>query len=214
MTTISTWRHSAVSLEKGGSRLVIDPGVYSDPQALRNASAVLITHDHQDHVDAAAVVDSGAPVWTTGAAAAMLKEAGADGSRLHVVAPGERFSAAGFDVVALGGAHAVIHPDLPDEENLAFFIDGTLLHPGDSLAPAPAGAHVRVLFLPIAAPWLNLESAVDYARAVSPEVVVPIHDGTLSEAGAQLTNWITEQLLPGIDYRRLESGASFDVGAD
>jgi L-ascorbate metabolism protein UlaG (beta-lactamase superfamily) len=153
-------------------------------------------------------------VWTTGAVAALLQEAGADGSRLHVVAPGERFSAAGFDVVALGGAHAVIHPDLPDEENIAFFIDGAFLHPGDSLTLAPTGAHVRVLFLPIAAPWLNLESAVEYARAVDPEIVVPIHDGTLSEAGARLTNWITEQLLPGTDYRRLESGASFDVATD
>lgn len=214
MTTISTWGHSAVSMEKGGSRLVIDPGVYSDPQALQGASAVLITHDHQDHVDAAAVVHSGAPVWTTAAVAAMLQEAGAEGSRLHVVAPGERFSAAGFDVVALGGAHAVIHPDLPEEENLAFFIDGALLHPGDALTPAPAESWVRVLFLPIAGPWLNLESVVEYARAVGPEVVVPIHDGTLSEAGAQLTNWIAEQLLPGIDYRRLESAASFEVVTD
>lgn len=214
MTTISAWGHSAVSLEKSGSRLVIDPGVYSDPEALRDASAVLITHDHQDHVDAAAVVDSGAPVWTTGAVAALLQEAGADGSRLHVVAPGERFSAAGFDVVALGGAHAVIHPDLPDEENVAFFIDGAFLHPGDSLTPAPTGAHVRVLFLPIAAPWLNLESAVEYARLVGPDIVVPIHDGTLSEAGAELTNWITQQLLPQVDYRRPALDAGFDVETD
>ena len=214
MTTITAWRHSAISLEKGGRRLVIDPGVYSDPQVLQDASAVLITHDHQDHVDAAAIVDSAAPVWTTEAVAAMLQEAGADRSRLHVVAPGERFSAAGFDIVALGGTHAVIHPDLPDEENLAFFVDGAFLHPGDSFTPAPADARVEVLFLPIAAPWLNLESAVEYARAVGPESVVPIHAATLSEAGSQLTNWITQQLLPGIDYRRLEDGTSFDVGTD
>jgi len=212
MTTITAWRHSAVSLEKEGVRLVIDPGVYSDPQALRNAAAVLITHDHPDHVDATAVVEGGAPVWTTDAVAAVLREAGAEPSRLHVVSPGEYFSAAGFDVLALGGTHAVIHPDLPGEENLAFFIDGAFLHPGDSLTPAPADAGVQVLFLPIAAPWLNLESAVDYARAVAPEIVVPIHGATLSAAGSRLTNGITQQLLPGIDYRRLDDGASWTSG--
>ena len=42
--------HACVSLGKAGRRLVIDPGAWTEPEALREADAVLVTHDHVDHV--------------------------------------------------------------------------------------------------------------------------------------------------------------------
>src|SRR5262245_9539412 len=45
-------RHSCVRLDKDGSVLVIDPGIWSDASAaLAGASAALVTHEHADHVD-------------------------------------------------------------------------------------------------------------------------------------------------------------------
>jgi L-ascorbate metabolism protein UlaG (beta-lactamase superfamily) len=48
--------HSCVRLEKDGAVLVIDPGTFSDASAaLEGATALLVTHEHPDHLDADAV---------------------------------------------------------------------------------------------------------------------------------------------------------------
>ena len=61
--------HSCVRLEKDGAALVIDPGGWSDaPAALAGAAAVLVTHEHPDHLDADAIraalsSDPGVTLW-------------------------------------------------------------------------------------------------------------------------------------------------------
>jgi L-ascorbate metabolism protein UlaG (beta-lactamase superfamily) len=48
--------HSCVRLEKDGATLVIDPGTFTDaPAALAGAAAVMVTHEHPDHLDADAI---------------------------------------------------------------------------------------------------------------------------------------------------------------
>jgi L-ascorbate metabolism protein UlaG (beta-lactamase superfamily) len=48
--------HAGVKLVKDGATLVIDPGTFgSGTQALAEADAVLITHEHSDHLDAGAL---------------------------------------------------------------------------------------------------------------------------------------------------------------
>jgi len=59
---IIKYPHSCVRLEKDGRVLVLDPGVWSEPSALRGASAVLVTHEHADHVDALRLAGPGVPV--------------------------------------------------------------------------------------------------------------------------------------------------------
>lgn len=50
--------HAGVRLVKDGATLVIDPGGFgSGTEALAEADAVLITHEHADHVDADALRD-------------------------------------------------------------------------------------------------------------------------------------------------------------
>jgi len=67
--------HSCVRLEKNGAVLVIDPGVFTDaPAALNFATAVLVTHEHPDHLDADAVreallTDADLTLWATPAVA-------------------------------------------------------------------------------------------------------------------------------------------------
>ena len=85
--------HACVRLERDGAVLVVDPGSYSDRSVLADADAVLVTHEHADHVVAADVVDAlaarpGLQVWAPAPVVAQLTEAGADAARVHAVAPG------------------------------------------------------------------------------------------------------------------------------
>src|SRR5918995_1479420 len=42
--------HACVRIQTGGGVVVVDPGVFTDASALEGADAVLITHEHADHV--------------------------------------------------------------------------------------------------------------------------------------------------------------------
>jgi L-ascorbate metabolism protein UlaG (beta-lactamase superfamily) len=194
--------------------LVIDPGSYSAPDALDGADAVLITHEHADHVvperlQAAVKQRPALRVWTNPTVADALAGAGV---RAEVVADGDRFRVADtFDVLVRGEWHAVIHPDIPRVRNVAFLVDNRVYHPGDSLTPA--GHSVDTLLLPVSAPWLKLGEAIDFARAIRPRLCVPIHDAILSEIGIGLVDRLLGSHGPGIgaEYRRLGPDDALDL---
>jgi L-ascorbate metabolism protein UlaG (beta-lactamase superfamily) len=201
--------HACVRLEKDGARLVIDPGVWSGPDPLAGASAVLITHEHPDHLDAPAVLealgaDPGLQVWTNAAVAAQLTGAA---SQVHVVRHGDTFDAAGFSVGVYGHEHAVIHPSVPVIPNTGFAVDGEVFHPGDALTipEDPMGT----LLLPYNAPWLKASEMIDYVRAVAPARAYAIHDGLLNANGLGLMANLLKLAQPdGAQYARLEPGTS------
>ncbi len=215
-TTIRHLGHACVRLDRDGQVLVIDPGTFSDPDALDGATAVLVTHEHADHVDpeplvAALAASPDLQVWGPDPVVALLTGAGADPGRLHALSVGDRVGVVDFAVEVLGGWHALIHPDIPRIHNLAYLVDGTLLHPGDSFTPPPAGTSVEVLFLPAAGPWMKISEAVDYVRQVAPAVAVPIHTGISNENGLGLIDRVLGGLAGGA-YRRLAPGETLDIG--
>jgi L-ascorbate metabolism protein UlaG (beta-lactamase superfamily) len=211
----------ALTLPDGGSTLVIDPGAFSDTAtALTGAAAVLITHDHFDHVNVPAVTEHlrshpDVQVWAGGPAAAALREGGAPQNQVHEVYAGQVLDAAGARVTVGGGDHAVIHPDIPRAVNVTYLIEAdgqSLYHPGDSYdAPArlPEGG-LDVLLVPVSGPWTRLADAIDFARSVPAGTVVPIHDALLSEIGHTLTSrWLDTARLGGeYTYTRLAVGES------
>jgi L-ascorbate metabolism protein UlaG (beta-lactamase superfamily) len=48
---LTKYTHACVRLDGDGQSLVVDPGVYSEPEACDGVSAILVTHEHADHVN-------------------------------------------------------------------------------------------------------------------------------------------------------------------
>ena len=206
--------HACVVLSKDGRRLVVDPGGFTEPGVIGDAEAVLITHEHPDHLsvealDAAWAQNPGLRVWSTAAVADILGDR--DG-RVTAVADGDTFTAAGFDVTVAGEWHAVIHPDLPRLQNVGFVVDGTVFHPGDSFTVPPGP--VETLLTPAHAPWSKVQEIVDWVRVVSPVRTVSVHDGALNDRGLGLVNRMLGSGGPGTgaEHVVLVSGETITVG--
>ncbi|MEH0829761.1 MULTISPECIES: MBL fold metallo-hydrolase [unclassified Micromonospora] len=196
---ITKYTHACVRLERDGRVLVVDPGTWSEPAALAGADAVLVTHEHADHIDVLRLAGLGVPVFAPD---------GADLPALSAlpvtrVRAGQRFTAAGFAVTATGGRHATIHDGQPNCANLGYVVDDEVYHPGDSLHLP--GQPVRTLLVPAHASWLKLTEAIDFARAVGAAATHPIHDAQVNDRGlASVNGWFAETVGEG--YRYLAPG--------
>jgi L-ascorbate metabolism protein UlaG (beta-lactamase superfamily) len=212
---ITKFGHACVRVEHDGHTLVIDPGMFTAPEAVDGADAVLITHEHPDHYLPEHLARTDAPVLTIGAVARRIaQDAPAVAERVTVVAPGQSFEAAGLPVRAVGELHAVIHPDLPRFDNSGYVVtladpaagDQRLFHPGDALTPP--GEPVDLLCLVVSAPWMRVAEAVDFARLVGAPRNVAIHDRVYSDAGLAIVDGHLGRLLPDTqEYVRLADGA-------
>lgn len=176
--------HSCLLVEIEATRLLIDPGTFSTGfTQLNGLDAILVTHHHPDHVDVDAL-----PKLLAGNSAAQLfadpTTAEQLGKAWTAARPGDQLEVGSVHISVGGGTHAVIHPDIPTIDNVAYLL-GTaeqpnqLLHPGDSFHVPEEP--VDVLALPAGAPWLKISEAIDYLRAVAPRVAVPIHQAVLAK---------------------------------
>jgi L-ascorbate metabolism protein UlaG (beta-lactamase superfamily) len=210
---VTKFTHSCLRIDGDGPVLVVDPGAFSERTALIGADAVLITHEHIDHLDPEALADALArrPDLRVYAHTDVLPKLSAFQDVVTAVEPGEQFEAAGFTVRAYGGVHALIHSDIPRVANLGYLIsDGgtNLYHPGDSFT-VPEDAVVETLFVPLNAPWAKLGESIDFVRAVKPERAFALHDALLNEIGAGVSDGHLER-LSGTAYAHLAPGTTID----
>jgi len=199
-------------------RILIDPGTLADDiSGVGAVDAVLITHEHPDHLEAEKLaslraanpdlelyVSPGVPATLTDEECEQVRVLASDAApRATVVA--------GWEVAAQTTTHATIYSALPDITNNAYLIGDRLLHPGDALE-VPA-VPVDVLLLPLGAPWMKLAEAVDYLRAVAPRIAVPIHQGGLAPAHRELHAGLLTKFAPtGTELVVPALGEPIDLG--
>ena len=206
---LTKFGHSCLLVEEDGARVLLDPGSFSEGfEALEDLTAVCLTHQHVDHLDAdrlRRVLDRnpGVRVISDEGSAGALGEAGAD---VEVVHDGDELDLGGLGVAVRGRDHAAV-PQVP---NVGYLLGGRLFHPGDALTEP--GEPVELLAVPAGAPWLKLADAVDYLRRVGPRVAVPVHEKVLSEAGIRIHYQQLEQLAgQGTSLQVLDDGRPVDL---
>lgn len=206
---ITKFGHACVRIEHDGTTVVLDPGVFTEAEAVDGADAVLITHEHFDHLHLDHLRATGASIFTIAAVEAAIRGDAPDvAERVTIVAPGDSFDV-GLPVRAVGEMHAVIHPEFPRIFNSGYVIsagDRKIYHPGDSLTEP--GEAVDVLLVPSSAPWLKASEAVDFARAVKAPRNLAIHDRIYTEAAHGILEQHMNAFLPkeGLEYLRRADG--------
>ena len=164
--------------------VLFDPGTFAHGfEGITGLSAILITHQHPDHVDVErlpALLDANpqAALYADPMTANQL------GGPWRAVNVGDAFDVGHLSVRGVGGTHAVIHPEIPLIDNISYLVGDAghparLMHPGDALHVP--GEPVEVLATPAAAPWMKISEAVDYLRAVAPARAVPIHQAVVAK---------------------------------
>lgn len=197
--SVEFFGHSGVRI----GDIAIDPGSMTSERIVDGARAVIITHIHADHVDLPRFREVFArrelEVFGPSELASLFD---AHEIPFTTLSPGEQRSISGEEVTVFGGTHWPIYDSVPQVANLSLKIGG-VLHPGDDF-PAEVPGEVDTLLLPVAAPWLRLADAIDFAKRVNPTRTHPIHDAILSPQGKKIVDGVCLKTgVPG--YERIEA---------
>jgi L-ascorbate metabolism protein UlaG (beta-lactamase superfamily) len=174
--------HSSLVWEWQGHIIHIDPwGKQADYSAQPKADFIFITHEHVDHLDAAAVAlikKPGTRLIVNPAVRALLGEGDA-------LANGDTRDLGGFSVEALpaynlGEDKAKFHPRHRDNGYLFRFGAFTVYVAGDTedIPEMLALKNIDVAFLPMNQPYtMTPEQVASAAKVFRPHVLYPYHRG-------------------------------------
>lgn len=207
---ITKYEHACFTIEHEGKLLIVDPGVYTtDLTSPENVVGVVVTHEHADHFDVAALgaLIAHNPDAVVIAHSDITRQFGENNETLpyETVNSGDNITIGPFHLQFFGGEHATIHPDMPHVANLGVFINDTLFYPGDSFVEPHQP--VKVLALPVAAPWLKISESINYLLAVKPSIAFPTHDAILSDSGKGLPDTMIPPFAKeiGATYKRIDN---------
>lgn len=223
--------HSGTVLEKGGKKLVFDPVEFAATlPELDQVVAIVITHMHSDHLQPerlAAILDRnpGAKIFAPAdAAEAILSALGT--ADVTVVAGGDEVAISGDEAVEelvgeregfklefFGKDHASVMAGKVPCQNIGVVVDGKLTNPGDSFDLLEMNGTVETLLVPEVAPWAKISETTEFIKLAKPQIVVPVHDGLLSEMGKTIYDNLLRAACEGMGakFAPLGIGESIEI---
>jgi L-ascorbate metabolism protein UlaG (beta-lactamase superfamily) len=244
-----TWLgHATVLLEVGGARLLTDPllrdrvghlrrhAATPAPDAARGIDAVLVSHLHLDHLDAASLrrLRRDVAVLAPSGAGTLLRRLGF--LRTTELRIGEQVEVAGAAVTAVPAAHdGRRHPLAPLAEAIGFVVAGArrVYFAGDTDLFAGMDQLAGTLDAALLPVWgwgpslgpghMDPLAAARAAAMLRPRVAVPIHWGTFFPVGLARVRGAalvepprafarhTGELAPGVEVRVLEPGQALEL---
>ncbi|MEK7071599.1 MAG: MBL fold metallo-hydrolase [Patescibacteria group bacterium] len=197
---------------KEGVRIMTDPGAFSTLQSEeKNISAVLITHEHQDHLHIESLKkvlanNPEAKIITNTAVGKMLDKAGILYTKVE---NGEKYDLSGVNIAGFGNLHAEIYESYGRVQNTGYMID-SLCYPGDAFEHP--NSSVDILVLPVTGPWMRIKDAVEYAKMLKPRIAFPVHDAFIHDWATFIwrgpENFLGEA---GIIFKKLDLGKEEDL---
>jgi len=204
--------HCCLIIEVNGLRILTDPGMWTVEQhaSVKNIDAILITHDHGDHVHTDSIKtilqnNPDAVIYTNSGTGEMLKEAGLPYEALEGTS---KLSVKDLELEAFDCNHEPIYQGIAMPQNTGYWIGPDLFYPGDSLTHP--GKQVNILALPVSGPWMVIGQGIDYAKNVKPKKCFPVHDGFLKDEIIELFHGLPQKMLAGagIAFTPLKAGDS------
>jgi L-ascorbate metabolism protein UlaG (beta-lactamase superfamily) len=210
---ITKYSHACVLVEIDNAKILTDPGDWTPTiPSISGLGAILITHEHQDHLDIekvkAVLADNPeAQVITHAVVGAKLDEAGIP---YKAIEPGEEVTVQGISIESFGTEHAPIYGSSPCR-NTGFLIGGRVFVTGDALQDVPSKP-VEVLALPTGGPWMKIAEAIDYAKKVKPKIAFAVHDAMYTPDYKEIVPiWMGAHLKPeGIEFLHIGDGESHE----
>ncbi len=185
---ITKYIHSCLLIEHENDKILFDPGHFSfvegkvKPSQFKDITAILLTHCHPDHIDD----DALAEIIENNPGVQLLANSEITGKlekkdiTAEIFEHGKRIVGS-FEIEAFDAPHeAILADEIP--QNTAYVINGSILHPGDSLSKNLYHLKgMEVVCLPMTAPWETELQTFDFAKQLAPKRIVPIHDGYVKD---------------------------------
>ncbi len=188
--TITFIGHGSVMFELDGQVIHVDPyGRLADYAKLPKADLILVTHDHADHLDAAAIRQ----IRTTNTAVVLPAYCAARIGGAKAIQADETRTERGIGIEAIPAYNLVnkrpdgqpFHPKGAGVGYILTFGDKRVYVAGDTenTAEMKALTDIDVAFLPMNLPYtMSPEMVADAARAFKPKILYPYHFGDTDPA--------------------------------
>jgi L-ascorbate metabolism protein UlaG (beta-lactamase superfamily) len=209
---VTKFGHCCLLLEIDGAKVLTDPGSFTtDQNAVTGLDAVLITHSHQDHyhAESAPLIAKNNPQAVFIANAEVGELLKKEGVPFTKVSDEESAEVKGVKIEGFGTKHAEIYGDMGQVENTGYLVAEKFYFPGDNFHNP--GKKVDVLALPVAAPWMRMKDAIDFAKEVKARVAFGVHDGMIQPFFRGLVGNTLQMFAPDTQYVSLKDGETREL---